>query len=177
MRDERVRQVAVGAIILILLAVTVSGLLLGWRLLPGVLGEWVGTMIGIATTPFFMEASFAILGLVTVITLNHWRMAREGDEFVYLEQVTGADVPTDLPDQAKWAIYPNKPLDAEILPLLAQAEGAFSIGDFATAAEKISAMSPEELKHPDTLSLRLELAKATGKIELASQLENQIHRF
>jgi hypothetical protein len=84
-RDERVKQVAIAASILISLAVVVSGTLVGWRFLPGLLGEWVGTMIGIITTPFFMEASFAILGLVIVITLNHWRISRDGDEFVEME--------------------------------------------------------------------------------------------
>ncbi|GAA5121932.1 hypothetical protein JIN84_01390 [Luteolibacter yonseiensis] len=84
-RDERVKQVAIAAGILISLAVIVPGLLVGWRFLPGLWGEWLGTMIGILTTPFFMEASFAILGLVIVITLNHWRISRDGDEFVEIE--------------------------------------------------------------------------------------------
>lgn len=84
-RDERVKQVAIAAGILMPLAVIVSGTLVGWRFLPGLLGEWVGTMIGILTTPFFMEASFAILGLLIVIMLNHWRVSRDGDEFVELE--------------------------------------------------------------------------------------------
>jgi len=87
-RDERVKQVAIAASILTSLAVIMAGSLFGWRFLPGFLGEWVGTMLGILTTPFFMEASFAILGLVIVITLNHWRISREGDEFVELETET-----------------------------------------------------------------------------------------
>jgi len=76
--DERVKQVAIGIGILIMLTVVVTGLLTGWRLLPGLLGEWVGTMIGIMTTPFFMEASFIILGLVIVIGLNLWRRHEDG---------------------------------------------------------------------------------------------------
>ncbi|MBC8002821.1 MAG: hypothetical protein H7X97_09570, partial [Opitutaceae bacterium] len=96
--DERVKQVAIGVSLLIVLTVVVSGTLLGWRLLPGMLGEWVGTMIGIATTPFFMEASFAILGLITVISINLWRQHKDGDEFVYLEQVAGPGVPANLPE-------------------------------------------------------------------------------
>lgn len=177
LQDERVKQVAIGASILVLLMVVVTGLLVGWRLLPGVLGEWVGTMIGIMTTPFFMEASFAILGLVTVITLNYWRQHKDGDEFVYLEQVTGPDVPRDLPEQAKWAVYRQKPLAAEDLTLLAQAEGSFAIGDYPAAAERIGAMSHDELKQPDTLRLRLDLAEATGRAELVKQLRDEISRM
>ncbi len=176
LHDERVKQVAIGAGILIVLAVVVSGLLIGWRLLPGLLGEWVGTIIGVMTTPIFMEATFAILGLVTVITLNHWRQHKDGDEFVYLEQVAGPDVPKDLPDQAKWAIYREKPLEAEVPTLLAQAEGAFAIGDYPAAAEWIAALSRDELKQPDTLRLRLDLAKMTGRDDLARLLEDQISR-
>lgn len=97
-RDERVKQVAIAAGILIPLAVTVSGLLVGWRFLPGLLGEWVGMMLGILTTPFFMEASFAILGLVIVITLNHWRISRDGDEFVELEITSEPTADVSSPD-------------------------------------------------------------------------------
>jgi len=177
LHDERVKQVAIGASILIILAMVVSGLLMGWRFLPGLLGEWVGTMLGIMTTPFFMEASFAILGLVTVISLNHWRQHKDGDEFVYLEQVSGPEVPQNLPDQAKWAVYRQKPLDTEEPTLLAQAEGAFAIGDYPAASEWIGAMSCDELKLPDTLRLRLDLAGATGRGDLVKQLQAEISRL
>ena len=65
-------------------------------------------------------------------------------------------------------------LDPEQPSLLAQAEGAFAIGDYAAAAEWIGTMAPDELKQPETLRLRLELAKATGHRDLADQLERQI---
>ncbi len=174
LHDERVKQVAIGASMLITLAAVVSGLLIGWRLLPGLLGEWVGTMVGVMTTPFFMEASFAILGLVTVISLNHWRQYKDGDEFVYLDQVAGPDVPKDLPDHAKWAVFREKPLDGDQPTLLALAEGAFAIGDYRAAAEWIGAMSRNELKQPATLQLRLGLAEATGRTDLVKQLRDEI---
>src|SRR6478735_4477892 len=154
-KDERVRQVAIGVSILLLLMVTVTSLLLGWRLLPGLLGEWVGTMLGILTTPFLLEASFIVIGLVLVICLNHWRRIKDGDDFVYLEQVTGPEVPEDLPDQAKWAVFREKPLAEEVPSLLTQAEGAVAIGDFSAAAEWIDSMSAEELEMQETLKLRL----------------------
>lgn len=174
LRDERVKQVVVAATILMSLMVAVAGTLLGWRLLPGVFGEWVGTVIGIMTTPFFMEGTFIVLGLVTVITINTWRRQKDGDEFVYLEQVTGPDVPSDLPDQAKWAVYREMPLPAVALPSLAKAEGALAIGDFQAATEWIGAMSHEELQSPDALKVRLELAKATGRNDLIQSLEDKI---
>lgn len=172
--DERVKQVALGVGILATLTIVVTGLLVGWRFLPGLLGEWVGTIMGIITTPFFMEASFAILGLVTVIALNVWRRHKNGDDFVYLEQVVGPEVPLDLPEHAKWAVYLEKPLDAEDPSLLAQAEGAFAIGDYLAATEWIGAMGHDELRQPPTLRLRLDLAKATGRIDLINGLESEI---
>jgi hypothetical protein len=175
-RDERVKQVAIGVSILVVLTVTVPALLLGWHFLPGLVGEWVGTMIGIMTTPFFMETTFAILGLVIVITLNTWRQRKNGDEFVYLEQVSGSDVPKHLPDHAKWAIYREKPLDRENPSLLEQAEGALAIGDYSAASEWIGAMNPSELIQPETLMARLELARATGKTDLVTILEEEIHK-
>ena len=86
-----------------------------------------------------------------------------GDEFVYLEQVAGPEMPVDLPEHAKWALYRDKPLDAETPSLLAQAEGAFAIGDYPAATEWIGEMGHDELKLPETLRLRLDLANATGR--------------
>lgn len=172
--DERVKQVAIGAGILIGLMTVFCGLLLSWRLLPGILGEWIGTMLGIMSTPFFLEGSFLLLGLFIVISLNIWHRRKDGDELVYLEQVTGPDVPKNLPDQAKWAIYRDEPL-ATISPTAVElAEGACEIGDYPTATECLASLSEGELKQPAVLEIRLKLAKASGRSDLASELENEI---
>jgi hypothetical protein len=174
MRDERVKQVTIGASIFLTLSVAVMGFWIGWKQLPGVLGEWVGLIVGIMTTPFFMETSFILLGLVTVISINNWRRSKDGDDFVYLDQVTGPGVPTNLPEQAKWAIYREMPLPAVNPTPLTMAEGAFAIGDYAAASEWIGSLSHNELKQPATLRLRLELARATGRDELVAALEKEL---
>lgn len=89
-RDERTRQVVVAVMILVLVMGVTSGLILGWRFMPGLLGEWVGVIVGVISTPVFLEASFFIVGLVIVIAINHWREVREGDEWVTLELETPA---------------------------------------------------------------------------------------
>lgn len=175
-KDERVKQLVIGAGILVSLTVAVPSVLIGWRFLPGLLGEWLGTMIGIVTTPFFMEASFAMLGLAIVIFLNHWRQQRDGDEFVYLEQVVGPNIPSDLPEHAKWAVYLEKPLDSPSPSPLAQAEGAIAIGDYPAATAWIGTMSAAELKLPETLRVRRDLARATGRGDLVAQLDDEIQR-
>jgi hypothetical protein len=172
--DNRARQLAVGVGILVILTVVVCGVLIGWRYLPGLLGEWIGMMIGVMTTPFFLEASFVIIGLTVVVAINHWRQKRDGDELVYLEQVDGPDVPPGMPEHAKWAVYRQQPLAGEIPTLRAQAEGALAIGDFDSAAEAIAAMTDAELKTPETLALRIELANATGRSGLAGLLEAEL---
>lgn len=80
--DERVKQVAIGVSILGVITALVVGALLGWRSLPGLLGQWIGTVIGIMTTPIFMEISFSVMALIGVVTLNTWRKNRDGEEFV-----------------------------------------------------------------------------------------------
>lgn len=172
--DNRLKQVAVGVGILVVLTLLVCGALIGWRYLPGIFGEWIGMMIGVMTTPFFLETSFVIIGMMVVFALNHWQQKRDGDEFVYLEQLDGTDEPAGMPEHAKWAVYREKPLDGEIPSLLEQAEGALAIGDYESAGQCISAMTEAELKRVETLVLRLELAKATGRDGLVHQLESEL---
>jgi hypothetical protein len=93
---------------------------------------------------------------------------------VYLEQIEDAEVPEGMPDQARWAVYREKPLEGEVPTLREQAEGAVAIGDFESAAEFIGAMPESDLKLPEILGLRIALAKASGKERLAAELENEL---
>lgn len=83
--ESRGKQFLVGGTILLAVAGVVIPLLLFWREIPGLLGETVGKVVGIMSTPFFMEASFVILGFLIVVSLNTWRRHKEGDEFVTIE--------------------------------------------------------------------------------------------
>jgi hypothetical protein len=84
--ENRGKQFLVGGAILCLVAGMVISLLLFWREIPGLLGETVGKIVGIMSTPFFMEASFVILGFFIVVGLNTWRRHKDGDEFVTIER-------------------------------------------------------------------------------------------
>lgn len=86
--ESRGKQVLVGAAILFAVSGMVVGLLMGWRFIPGWVGESVGTVVGVMSTPFFMEASFALLGLLIVLGLNTWRRHRDGDELVFLAEIS-----------------------------------------------------------------------------------------
>lgn len=171
--ENRGRQILVGGLILLGVTLSVCAALIGSRFQQGLIGEWVSLMVGIMTTPFFMEASFLILGIIIVISLNTWRRRKEGDELVYLERVEGSDA-AGLPDHASWAVYADKPLDGEIPSRLAQAEGALAIGDYALAAEWIAAMPREELGSLAAYELRIALAEATGRKDLARHLQDEM---
>lgn len=170
--DERTCQVAAAAGIVLGVGVLVCAVLLGWRHVPGVLGEWLGMVIGVMTTPFFMEASFAVLGLSLVVLLNHWRQKKAGDDLVYLEQV---DEAAGLPEHAAWAVFREAPLEGGLPTPLERAQGAMAIGDHAAASDFLAAMTDDELKLPETLGIRLELARSAGLHELAERLESMLH--
>lgn len=170
-RDERKQQVFVG----FCAVAGVAGLILliAWaRFLPGVGGEFFGRILGIISTPFLMEASFCVLGLVLVMTLNIWRQRRDGDELVYLEEIK--DAPAGLPDQAKWAVYRDAPLEASPPEAAVLLEGALEIGDHGLAVEILESMADSERRRPETMRLRIALAKATGKEDLARRLAAEL---
>ncbi|MEI6674548.1 MAG: hypothetical protein WCO57_05170 [Verrucomicrobiota bacterium] len=87
------KQAAIAAAILVGVSCGGVALLVGWRHVPGVLGEWLGMLAGIVSTPFFLEASAGVVGVLIVIVLNTLRRHWEGDEFVSLEELETRDAP------------------------------------------------------------------------------------
>jgi hypothetical protein len=114
MKDERVKQVAIGAVLLAGLTGGMVTLLLGWRQVPGVLGEWLGMVVGIMSTPFFLEASFVLVGVLVVMVVNAVRRHREGDEFVALEDLPAH--PTPRANTAKHPPAKHPPANAAVPP-------------------------------------------------------------
>lgn len=79
------KQILAGGLILFAVSVVMVSFLMGWRFIPGWVGESLGTVAGIMSTPFFMEGTFLLLGLFIVLGLNTWRRHKAGDEFVTIE--------------------------------------------------------------------------------------------
>lgn len=73
---------AVGGVIIFSLMASVICLLVFWRYIPGWVGESVGKVAGLISTPFILEASFFVMGLGIVVLLNSWRRKKDGDDFV-----------------------------------------------------------------------------------------------
>ncbi len=84
-KDNRIKQVLAAILIFVLMSVLIVLALTGWRHLPEIWADWIGTMVGIMTTPFFLEASFVFIGLTIVVAINAWRQKRAGDDFVEIE--------------------------------------------------------------------------------------------
>ncbi len=76
-----------GVAILFTIMILTASLLVGWHYVPGLAGEWLGTMAGVLSTPFFLEGSFFCLGVIIVMSLNSWRRHRAGDEYVSMEEL------------------------------------------------------------------------------------------
>lgn len=50
-----------------------------------VTGEAFWALFGFFTTPFVLETSVAVVGLITVLTYNQWRQEKDGAEWVEME--------------------------------------------------------------------------------------------
>lgn len=170
--ESRRRQLIGGALLIGAVGLLAVFLWLG-RAMPGIFGEWFGIVAGIVSTPFLMEASFVVLGFMIVLGLNLWRQRRDGDEFVYLEQVVGPESET-LPDSARWAVYKDKPLDPENPDVRVVIEGALEIGDLERAGALLAELGPEQLAEPEILRLRLRLAEASGEADKAAELRQRL---
>lgn len=170
--DSRRRQILAGALVIGGVGLLAIFLWLG-RLVPGFFGEWFGILAGIVSTPFLMEASFVVVGLMVVLGLNSWRHRREGDEFVYLEQVDGPEA-DELPETARWAIYRDEPLPPDTLGDLAEIEGALEVRDFTLAGELLAALDAGRLDEDPVLRLRIRLAEETGEATRAAELRKRL---
>lgn len=80
--ENRGKQLAVGGVIIVSLMTSVICLLVFWRFIPGWVGESVGKLAGLLSTPFILEASFFVMGLGIVVLLNSWRRKKDGNDFV-----------------------------------------------------------------------------------------------
>jgi len=49
-----------------------------------VMGSAFTGLFGFFTTPFILELSVAVIGLIAVISYNQWRISQEGDGWVIL---------------------------------------------------------------------------------------------
>lgn len=133
---------------LIFSGVLLALLIIVWRISETareVLAKAVAMMIGALATPFILEASVAITGLIVVITYNQWRLKKEGDGWVYLaktEPEEGKDTP---PHRLDAVVLHEKPaVDADLEARLMAIEGYLELGLKAEALAALNELPAEE---------------------------------
>lgn len=78
--------------------------------IPGPAGEFLGMVVGIMSTPFFLEASFVILGVLILMLVNAIQRQRDGDEFVSAEQLQTRENANPATSGKSPTPPPSKPL-------------------------------------------------------------------
>lgn len=142
--------------------------------LPGFAGELFSVVAGLMWTPIVLDLSIFLFGVVLVLWLNRFIRAREGDEYVYLEQVEGPEVPGDLPRAARSAVFREEPSARGLEPTLAAVEGALDLEDFQEATTLLLSIPSSELNRPEVLALRIRLAEHHGDAGQVAALRREL---
>ena len=154
------KSLAVGFGLILAAAALVALIWLG-TYLPGFLGEVFSIIAGLMWTPLILDFSIFLFGVILILWLNSFIRARDGDEFVYLEQVEGPGSAA-LPEEARTAIFTEEPEPQGLAPALAAIEGALELDDLSEAAVLLYDLPEEQLTTPEVLSLRIQLARRKG---------------
>lgn len=127
--------------------------------LPGFAGEIFSMLAGIMWTPVLLDTALFVLGFALILGLNLYRRKREGDEYVYLEQVEGPDIPADMPVESRSAVFAEAPEPVADRAAIAAIEGALELGDLESATESLLRLPEDDLDEPEILALRIRLAR------------------
>ena len=142
--------------------------------LPGFAGEMFSMVAGIFWTPVLLDISLFIMGFALILWLNKVRLDREGDEYVYLEQVDPPEDGETLPAEARSAVYAAPPAELAEKPEVAAIEGALALGDQAQATDMLLKLSEEELNLPEVLAVRVQLARQQDRHSEAEALVEKL---
>lgn len=108
-----------------------------------VVTETTRMLFAIVTTPFILEGTVAILGVFVVLGINHWRMSKEGDGWVYLAtqepDASTAKLPAAITERLQGVVLQVKPEEGdEAATIRANIEGFLELGMAAQAAEALT---------------------------------------
>lgn len=136
--------------------------------LPGFAGEVFSMFAGLMWTPLVLDASIFLVGFILILSINNFVRARDGDEFVYLEQVEGP--PEGLPEEARSAVFRDAPEPQGLEPSLAAIEGALELNDLSEATTLLFELPANHLEDPEVLALRVRLARMKSHHDKAAEL-------
>lgn len=121
-----------------------------------VLAKAFMSIAGVVSTPFILEATVALSGLVIVLCINRWRMEKEGDEWVYLAQTEPGKGDADTPPHRLESVVlevPPAQLDG-LNTRLSAIEGYVELGLLREALEQLDSLTPEENASAQAVELR-----------------------
>jgi hypothetical protein len=80
--------------------------------------DTIAVLFAILTTPFILESTIAIVGLIVVLTYNQWRLKKDGDEWVYMvtqedsgvSPTTGEKLPKAITQRLQGIVLKDKPV-------------------------------------------------------------------
>jgi uncharacterized membrane protein len=133
-----------------------------------VLAKAVMLIAGALATPFILETSLFLIGLVLVIALNQWRMQKDGDGWVYLAQTepdpasveAGAETPAKRLEGIILTAAPDARINLEAR--LSIVEGFLDLGLPEEAQEHLKLLSADEQKDPRAVAVKDKLAANNG---------------
>lgn len=142
--------------------------------------ETAQMLFSIFSTPFILEATFALIGIFIVLGINHWRLGKEGDGWVYIatqesdEQKSGAKSSQRLQS----VIFQDKPLtldqEGTTVGIL---EGYLDLG---MAAQALKEMKEQADLSDDACTAVLKIRIMAANIETESallMLQQSVERF
>ena len=122
------------------------------------------TLFGIFTTPFIFESTVAVIGILIVLGINHWRISREGDGWVYMvthEPEEGSEsLPPAITQRLQGVILASRPevLDEGGASRL-MIEGFLEMGMAAQAQKELADLGNLPADAPSAV-LRIRVAAA-----------------
>jgi hypothetical protein len=131
-------------------------------------------LFGIFTTPFILEATVGLFGIFLLLAINHWRLKKEGDGWVYMvsqePEAGAAKLPASITQRLQGVVMQERPADVdEAGTTRANIEGFLELGMAAQAAEALQ--DCREL--PDdgaTAALRVRVLAANLETDAAREL-------
>ncbi len=137
-------------------------------------------LFSILSTPFILETTFALLGIFIVMGINHWRLSKEGDGWVYMvsQEVNESEAGAKASQRLQGIIFQDKPLTLD-LESAAQGvlEGYLDLGMAAQALKELREQSDLPDDAP-TAALQIRILAANIDTESArTLLQQSIERF
>lgn len=113
--------------------------------LPGPVGSTFSLITGFLWTPTIMEPTLFLMGLFSILILNHHRRTKNGPECIVLEGQAQADS----------GALPQPPSGDD---LVATIEGTAALGDHKEALRLMRELPEELLESEEILAVRLQFA-------------------